>query len=48
MQNEESDKGLACFCQMHKIGGDMERPNYRRLEGGFQAWGNLGALLEGK
>ncbi|GFY91388.1 pentatricopeptide repeat (PPR) superfamily protein [Actinidia rufa] len=48
VQNEENEKGLACLCQMHKICGDMERPNSRTLEGGFQACGNLRALKEGK
>ncbi|CAL5323824.1 unnamed protein product [Camellia sinensis] len=48
VQNDESEKGLECLCEMHKIGGDGERPNSRTLEGGFQACGNLGALLEGR
>ncbi|KAE9445676.1 hypothetical protein C3L33_22431, partial [Rhododendron williamsianum] len=34
--------------EIHGVGGDGERPNSRTLEGGFQACGNLGALLEGK
>ncbi|KAJ4822641.1 hypothetical protein Tsubulata_045771, partial [Turnera subulata] len=32
---------------MHRVGGDGERPNFRTLEGGFQACGNLGASGEG-
>ncbi|KAF7152635.1 hypothetical protein RHSIM_Rhsim01G0127600 [Rhododendron simsii] len=48
VRNDENEKGLECLCEMHKIGGDGERPNSRILEGGFQACGNLGALLEGK
>ena len=48
VQNGESKMGLECLCEMHRIGGDGERPNFRTLEGGFQACGNLGALLEGR
>ncbi|KAJ7956803.1 Pentatricopeptide repeat-containing protein [Quillaja saponaria] len=48
VQNDESEKGLRCLRHMHKIGEDDERPNFRTLEGGFQACGNLGALLEGR
>ncbi|XP_059624921.1 pentatricopeptide repeat-containing protein At4g39952, mitochondrial-like [Cornus florida] len=48
VQNDESEKGLECLCEMHKVGGDSERPNFRTLEGGFQACGNLGASLEGR
>ncbi|KAL6959404.1 hypothetical protein U1Q18_039556 [Sarracenia purpurea var. burkii] len=48
VQNDESEKGLGRLCEMLKIGGHGERPNSRTLEGGFQACGNLGALLEGK
>ncbi|XP_052197696.1 pentatricopeptide repeat-containing protein At4g39952, mitochondrial [Diospyros lotus] len=47
VQNGESEKGLECFCEMHRIGGDEERPNSRTFEGGFQACGNLGFLSEG-
>lgn len=48
VQNDESEKGLECFCEMHKIGGDGERPNFRTFEGGFQACGNLGAVIQGR
>ncbi|XP_027077626.1 pentatricopeptide repeat-containing protein At4g39952, mitochondrial-like [Coffea arabica] len=48
VQNGESVKGLECVCDMLKIGGDDERPNFRTLEGGFQACGNLSALVEGR
>ncbi|KNA07486.1 hypothetical protein SOVF_171420 [Spinacia oleracea] len=48
LQNGESYKGLECLCVMHNIGEDGVRPNYRTLEGGFQACGNVGALTEGK
>ncbi|XP_022739957.1 pentatricopeptide repeat-containing protein At4g39952, mitochondrial [Durio zibethinus] len=46
VQNGESAKGLECLCDMHRDG--EERPNFRTLEGGLQACGNLGALDEGK
>ncbi|KAL3527643.1 hypothetical protein ACH5RR_012299 [Cinchona calisaya] len=48
VQNGESMKGLECVCEMLRIGGDDERPNYRTLEGGLQACGNLSALVEGR
>ncbi|KAE9450584.1 hypothetical protein C3L33_17519, partial [Rhododendron williamsianum] len=48
VQNDESEKGLERLCEMHRVGGDGERPNSRTFEGGFKACGNLGALLEGK
>ncbi|KAL3818224.1 hypothetical protein ACJIZ3_004129 [Penstemon smallii] len=48
VQNGESEKGLECLCEMHNIGGDGEKPNNRTLEGGFQACGDLSALMEGK
>ncbi|KAA8546794.1 hypothetical protein F0562_003223 [Nyssa sinensis] len=48
VQNDESEKGLECLCEMHKIAGDGERPNVRTLEGGLQACGNLGASREGR
>ncbi|XAR73379.1 hypothetical protein NMG60_11007330 [Bertholletia excelsa] len=48
VQNDESEKGLRCLCEMHKVGGNGERPNSRTLEGGFIACGNLEALLEGR
>ncbi|KAE8697380.1 Pentatricopeptide repeat-containing protein [Hibiscus syriacus] len=49
VQNGESEKGLECLCDMHRVGEDGEtRPNFRTLEGGLQACGNLCALDEGK
>lgn len=48
IQNGESHKGLECLCVMYNVGEDGLRPNYRTLEGGFQACGNVGALTEGK
>lgn len=48
VQNDESEKGLEYLCDMHRIGGDDERPNFRTLEGGFQACGSLGAPVEGR
>ncbi|KAL0312924.1 UNVERIFIED_CONTAM: Pentatricopeptide repeat-containing protein, mitochondrial [Sesamum radiatum] len=48
VQNGESDSGLQCLCEMHRLGGYDERPNFRTLEGGFQACGNLSALTEGR
>ncbi|KAJ4821975.1 hypothetical protein Tsubulata_051576, partial [Turnera subulata] len=47
IQNGESEKGLEILCEMNRVGGDGERPNFRTLEGGFQACGNLGASGEG-
>ncbi|KAK9990258.1 hypothetical protein SO802_025243 [Lithocarpus litseifolius] len=41
VQNNESEKGLECLCEMHRVGGDGERPTFGTLEGGFQACGNL-------
>ncbi|KZV45345.1 pentatricopeptide repeat-containing protein mitochondrial [Dorcoceras hygrometricum] len=48
VQNGESEKGLECLCEMYAVGGYGERPNFRTLEGGFQACGDLNALLEGR
>ncbi|XP_009791059.1 pentatricopeptide repeat-containing protein At4g39952, mitochondrial-like [Nicotiana tabacum] len=48
VENGESEKGLEYLCLMHKNGESEVRPNFRTLEGGFQACGNLGALVEGK
>lgn len=47
VKNGESEKGLQCLSQS---GGEGERPNFRTLEVGFQACGNLGveAVLEGR
>lgn len=46
VQNGESEKGLQCLCEMHRTGGNSEKLNFRTLEGGFQACGNLCALVE--
>ncbi|KAJ8557455.1 hypothetical protein K7X08_003080 [Anisodus acutangulus] len=46
VENGENGKGLEYLCLMCKNG--EVRPNFRTLEGGFQACGNLGALVEGK
>ncbi|CAN1122810.1 Pentatricopeptide repeat-containing protein At4g39952, mitochondrial [Linum perenne] len=48
VHNGESKKGLECLCQMHRNDLDSEKINFRTLEGGFQACGNLGALAEGR
>ncbi|XP_021274440.1 pentatricopeptide repeat-containing protein At4g39952, mitochondrial [Herrania umbratica] len=49
VQNGESEKGLECLRDMHRVGGEGEkRPNFRTLEGGLQACGSLCALYEGK
>lgn len=48
IENGESGKGLEYFCLMCKNGEGEMRPNFRTFEGGFQACGNLGALVEGK
>lgn len=48
VQNDESEKGLECLCEMHRVGGSDERPNFRTLEVGLQACGDLGTLVEGK
>ncbi|XP_075517936.1 pentatricopeptide repeat-containing protein At4g39952, mitochondrial [Primulina tabacum] len=48
VQNGEGEKGLECLCKMHGVGGYGERPNFRTLEGGFQACGDVNALLEGR
>ncbi|KAK9281865.1 hypothetical protein L1049_004772 [Liquidambar formosana] len=48
VQNGKSEMGLKFLCEMHTIGRDGERPNFRTLEGGFQGCGNLGAIFEGR
>ncbi|KAJ0081152.1 hypothetical protein Patl1_12420 [Pistacia atlantica] len=48
VQNGESARGLECLFEMISVGGDSEKPNFRTIEGGFQACGNLGALSEGR
>ncbi|CAK7334707.1 unnamed protein product [Dovyalis caffra] len=48
VHNGESEKGLECLCEMHRVGGDDEKVNFRTIEGGFQACGNSGALSEGR
>ncbi|KAL5717195.1 hypothetical protein ACHQM5_010250 [Ranunculus cassubicifolius] len=47
VQNEESEMGWRCFCEMHKNGGDGEMPNVRTIEGGLQACKKLGNSLWG-
>ncbi|XP_044489731.1 pentatricopeptide repeat-containing protein At4g39952, mitochondrial [Mangifera indica] len=48
VQNGESARGLECLFEMIRVGGDSEKPNFRTIEGGFQACGNLGVLSEGR
>ncbi|KAM1091688.1 hypothetical protein FF1_019141 [Malus domestica] len=48
VQNDEGEKGLEYLCEMHRVGGIGERPNFRTLEVGLQACGGLGALVEGR
>ncbi|MFQ6633060.1 hypothetical protein Gotur_012134 [Gossypium turneri] len=49
VQNGQSEKGLECLRDMHRVAEDGDtRPNFRTLEGGFQACANLCALDEGK
>ncbi|XVF61600.1 hypothetical protein PTKIN_Ptkin08bG0143300 [Pterospermum kingtungense] len=49
VQNGESEKGLECLRDMHRVAKDGEvMPNFRTLVGGLQACGNLCALNEGK
>ncbi|KAK1406526.1 hypothetical protein QVD17_41925 [Tagetes erecta] len=43
--NGESEKGLRCVCEMYRTD---ERPNFRTLEGGFQACGDLEAVYAGR
>lgn len=48
VQNGQSEKGLECLRDMHRVARDGDtRPNFRTLEGGFQACANLCALDEG-
>ncbi|PRQ25714.1 putative pentatricopeptide [Rosa chinensis] len=48
VHNGESEKGLECLCEMHRIGGDGVRPNFRTLEVGFQACVDMEAIGEGR
>ncbi|CAN6542192.1 unnamed protein product [Malus baccata var. baccata] len=48
VQNDEGEKGLEYLCEMHRVGSIGERPNFRTLEVGLQACGDLGALVEGR
>ncbi|KAI3958609.1 hypothetical protein MKW92_007744 [Papaver armeniacum] len=49
VQNDEFEKGLDCFREMHKVGvGDGEKPNIRTIDGGLKACGNLGYVLSGR
>ncbi|KAI3797531.1 hypothetical protein L1987_32789 [Smallanthus sonchifolius] len=45
VRNGESEKGLQCVCEMYR---EDERPNFRTLEGGFQACGDLEAVYAGR
>ncbi|KAE7998058.1 hypothetical protein FH972_002636 [Carpinus fangiana] len=45
VHNGESEKGLERLCEMHRTGGDGERPTFRTLEDGFEACGNLGGIV---
>ncbi|KAF5197937.1 Pentatricopeptide repeat-containing protein [Thalictrum thalictroides] len=45
VQNDENEMGLSCFCEMHRIG---ENPNFRTIEGGLQACGNMAYILSGR
>ena len=47
VHNGESEKDLERLCEMRRTGGDGERPTFRTLEGGFEACGNLGGIVEG-
>ncbi|GAB2278568.1 hypothetical protein Dimus_013245 [Dionaea muscipula] len=48
VQNGAAEMGLACLCEMHRLGDECERLNFRTLEGGFHACGDLRALREGR
>ncbi|KAK9062788.1 hypothetical protein SSX86_019978 [Deinandra increscens subsp. villosa] len=45
VHNGESEEGLRCVCEMYR---KDERPNFRTLEGGFQACGDLEAVYAGR
>ncbi|KAL8201959.1 hypothetical protein R6Q57_011106 [Mikania cordata] len=45
VHNGESEKGIWCLCKMYR---EDERPNFRTLEGGFQACGGLEAIYAGR
>ncbi|GER55181.1 pentatricopeptide repeat-containing family protein [Striga asiatica] len=48
VQNGESEKGLLCLKEMHRIGGDdTERLNSRTFEGGFRACAESSDLTAG-
>ncbi|XP_023769247.1 pentatricopeptide repeat-containing protein At4g39952, mitochondrial [Lactuca sativa] len=48
VQNGESEKGLRCVCEMYRTCGEDEKPNFRTLEGGFQACGDLDSVNSGR
>lgn len=48
VQNGESQKGLRFVCDMYRICGEADRPNFRTLEGGFQACSNLEDVYAGR
>ncbi|PWA35766.1 Pentatricopeptide repeat-containing protein [Artemisia annua] len=48
VQNGEPENGLRCVSEMFRIGEMDVRPNFRTLEGGFQACGDLEAVCAGR
>ncbi|XP_051115418.1 pentatricopeptide repeat-containing protein At4g39952, mitochondrial isoform X2 [Andrographis paniculata] len=46
VQAGKSYRALECLREMHRSGGDGERPNSRTLDAGFRACGDSGALSE--
>ncbi|EPS72647.1 hypothetical protein M569_02111, partial [Genlisea aurea] len=47
IHNGENEKSFRCLREMLSSSNDAERVNLRTLEGGFQACGNAGMLVEG-
>ncbi|XP_071693166.1 pentatricopeptide repeat-containing protein At4g39952, mitochondrial [Rutidosis leptorrhynchoides] len=48
VQNRESEKGFRCVCEMFRTCEEVERPNFRTLEGGFQACADLEQVDAGR
>ncbi|KAL4579502.1 hypothetical protein LXL04_015651 [Taraxacum kok-saghyz] len=48
VQNGESENGLRCVIEMYRTSGDDNRPNFRTLEGGLQACGDLSSVYAGR
>ncbi|XP_020581704.1 pentatricopeptide repeat-containing protein At4g39952, mitochondrial [Phalaenopsis equestris] len=49
VRNGDSELGLICLSEMHRLGKyEGASPNSRTLDGGLQACANLGALIGGK